>query len=105
MVHAGLQHADKFSPGQIRFDQFESVKAERPLVFATYDHGSIRAAKAVLDHIEAYLPPTKGKVVLHWFTGSKADATRALELGCYFSINAAMLDNERACINGRSHSP
>jgi TatD DNase family protein len=56
---------------------------------------SIRAAKAVLDHIEAYLPPTKGKVVLHWFTGSKAEAKRALELGCYFSINAAMLDNER----------
>lgn len=56
---------------------------------------SIRAAKAVLDHIEAYLPPTKGKVVLHWFTGSKADAKRAIELGCYFSINAAMLDNER----------
>ncbi|OIQ97590.1 putative deoxyribonuclease YjjV [mine drainage metagenome] len=56
---------------------------------------SIRAAKAVLDHIEAYLPPTKGKVVLHWFTGSKAEAKRALELGCYFSINAAMLVNKR----------
>ncbi len=56
---------------------------------------SIRAAKAVLDLIEAYLPPTKGKVVLHWFTGSKAEAKRALELGCYFSVNAAMLDNER----------
>lgn len=56
---------------------------------------SIRAAKAVLDHIEAYLPPARGKVVLHWFTGSKGEATRALELGCYFSINAAMLENER----------
>jgi TatD DNase family protein len=56
---------------------------------------SIRAAKAVLDYIEAYLPPAKGKVVLHWFTGSKAEAMRALEMGCYFSINAAMLDNER----------
>jgi TatD DNase family protein len=32
---------------------------------------SIRAAKAVLDCIEAYLPPATGKVVLHWFTGSK----------------------------------
>lgn len=56
---------------------------------------SIRAAKAVLDHIEAYLPPARGKVVLHWFTGSKGEAMRALELGCYFSINAAMLENER----------
>lgn len=56
---------------------------------------SIRSTKIVLDHIEAYLPPTKGKVVLHWFTGTKGEAKRALDLGCYFSINAAMLDNER----------
>lgn len=56
---------------------------------------SVRAARTVLDHIEWFLPPSKGKVVLHWFTGSKADAQRALELGCYFSINAAMLENER----------
>lgn len=56
---------------------------------------SVRAVKAVLDHIEAFLPPSKGKVVLHWFTGSKAEAQRALELGCYFSINAAMLENTR----------
>ena len=33
--------------------------------------------------------------MLHWFTGTKAEAVRALELGCYFSINAAMLDNQR----------
>ncbi len=56
---------------------------------------SIRAAKAVLDHVEAYLPPRQGKVVLHWFTGSKAEATRAVEMGCYFSINASMLNNQR----------
>nr|WP_306824188.1 Qat anti-phage system TatD family nuclease QatD [Acidithiobacillus ferrooxidans] len=56
---------------------------------------SIRSAKAVLDHVEAYLPPNQGKVVLHWFTGSTAEAKRAIEMGCYFSINASMLDNER----------
>lgn len=56
---------------------------------------SIRAAKAVLDHVEAFLPPARGKVVLHWFTGTKGEAKRALDLGCYFSINAAMLENER----------
>lgn len=56
---------------------------------------SIRSAKAVLDHIEAYLPPGRGKVVLHWFTGTRSEAKRALDLGCYFSINAGMLDHER----------
>ena len=56
---------------------------------------SVRATKAVLDQIEKFLPPSRGKVVLHWFTGSKSEAHRALALGCYFSINAAMLGNAR----------
>jgi TatD DNase family protein len=63
---------------------------------------SVRSAKLVLDMIEAWLPPSRGKVVLHWFTGSKAEARRALELGCYFSVNASMLagDNGRALVAG-----
>ena len=56
---------------------------------------SIRSAKSVLDLIEAHLPPGRGKIVLHWFTGTKSEAKRAVELGCYFSINAGMLGNER----------
>lgn len=56
---------------------------------------SVRAVRAVLDHVETFFPPSKGKVVLHWFTGSKAEARRAVELGCFFSINAAMLKTER----------
>jgi TatD DNase family protein len=49
----------------------------------------------VLDLIESHLPAQKGRVVLHWFTGSKAEARRAAELGCYFSVNAAMFRNDR----------
>jgi len=56
---------------------------------------SLRSAKAVLDLVETHLPPATGKVVLHWFTGTKSEARRALDLGCYFSINAAMLRNEK----------
>jgi TatD DNase family protein len=56
---------------------------------------SIRSAKAVLDHIEAHLPPGRGKIVLHWFTGTKSEAKRALDLGCFFSINAGMLNSEK----------
>lgn len=56
---------------------------------------SVRSATAVLDHLEDFLPPDRGKVVLHWFTGTRSEAKRAIELGCYFSINAAMLNNER----------
>jgi TatD DNase family protein len=33
--------------------------------------------------------------VLHWFTGTAAEAKRAVDLGCYFSVNAEMLANEK----------
>jgi TatD DNase family protein len=56
---------------------------------------STRAATPVLDMIEAHLPPGRGQVVLHWFTGTKAEAHRAIDLGCYFSVNSEMLRNER----------
>lgn len=54
-----------------------------------------RAAKTVLDMVETLLPPPRGRVVLHWFTGSIAEARRAIDLGCYFSINAEMVANQR----------
>jgi TatD DNase family protein len=56
---------------------------------------SVRCARIVLDLIESHLPSEHGTVVLHWFTGSKSDARRAVDLGCYFSINAMMMKNER----------
>ena len=56
---------------------------------------SVRATKAVLDIIEQCMPPTRGRVVLHWFAGTKAEAKRAVDLGCYFSVNAEMLANEK----------
>jgi TatD DNase family protein len=35
------------------------------------------------------------EAVLQWVTGSASDARRAVDLGCYFSVNAAMLQNDR----------
>lgn len=57
---------------------------------------SVRAVTPVLNLLETHLPPSKGRAVLHWFTGSKAEAHRAAELGCFFSINAAMLLREKS---------
>lgn len=56
---------------------------------------SVRSAGIVLDLIEAYLPYDRGKVILHWFTGNITELKRAVSLGCYFSINVAMLQSKR----------
>lgn len=56
---------------------------------------SVRSASMVLDMVERHLPPDRGVVVLHWFTGSKAEARRAADLGCYFSVNAEMTHSDR----------
>jgi TatD DNase family protein len=56
---------------------------------------SVRSATIVLDLIEKYFPTENGQVVLHWFTGSKSEARRAVDLGCYFSINARMVQNDK----------
>ena len=56
---------------------------------------AIRSVSVVLDMVEALLPPSRGRVVLHWFTGTSAQARRAVDSGCYFSVNAPMLLSER----------
>lgn len=52
---------------------------------------AVRATATVLDMLEEHLPNGRGQVVLHWFSGTKAEARRAVALGCYFSINMEML--------------
>ena len=56
---------------------------------------SVRSVPAVLEMIERHLPQDRGVVVLHWFTGTRAEARRAVALGCYFSINAEMMRSDR----------
>jgi TatD DNase family protein len=56
---------------------------------------SRRAAREVLQMVGTYLPRGKGKVVLHWFTGTKQEAQLAVSMGCYFSINYRMIESEQ----------
>lgn len=56
---------------------------------------SVRTAATVLNMVEEFLPPGNCRVILHWFTGSKKEAQRAIDLGCYFSVNAEMMNNDR----------
>ncbi|WP_106755029.1 Qat anti-phage system TatD family nuclease QatD [Pannonibacter carbonis] len=56
---------------------------------------SVRSAAQVLDMIEEHLPRDRGTAILHWFTGSRSEAKRAVALGCYFSVNAEMVRTDR----------
>lgn len=56
---------------------------------------SAYTSKKVLDSLETYFFPNDGKVVLHWFSGSQRELDRAIEMGCYFSINSQMLINQK----------
>lgn len=46
------------------------------------------AADQVLDAIESY--PGAGTAVLHWFSGSKKQIRRAIDLGAWFSVGPSM---------------
>jgi TatD DNase family protein len=50
----------------------------------------IRAYPQLLALIDRHWHDGAGTLVLHWFSGSVADAKRAVERGCYFSVNADM---------------
>jgi len=54
---------------------------------------SRRAATAVLDALARY--PDAGIPVLHWFSGSKSELSRAIDMGCWFSVGPGMVQSKR----------
>ncbi|WP_341213722.1 Qat anti-phage system TatD family nuclease QatD [uncultured Limimaricola sp.] len=56
---------------------------------------SVRTAKQVLDIVERTGVHRTCTPILHWFTGSKSEIRRAIDLGCYFSVNEQMLKTLR----------
>ncbi|NEA60368.1 TatD family hydrolase [Streptomyces sp. SID13666] len=67
-----------------------TVLQDKPRIASIHSYA---ATDPVLDHLEQR--PVSG-AVLHWWLGTPSQTRRALDLGCYFSVNAAMLhDPER----------
>lgn len=54
---------------------------------------SRNAASDVLNELVQY--PNAGTAILHWFTGTKTELKRAVDLGCWFSVNPTMLATKR----------
>ena len=55
---------------------------------------SRRAANQVMDMIAQFTSVNRVLPILHWYSGSKGTANKALDHGCYFSVNLRMLVNE-----------
>lgn len=53
---------------------------------------SVKAENSVLDILERYQIKIP---ILHWFNGSATQIERAVNLGCYFSINEAMTQSQK----------
>lgn len=49
------------------------------------------SASAVLDELEG----VDGTPILHWFSGTKSQLTKAINLGCWFSVGPAMLNTKK----------
>ena len=91
-LDAGPRHYASFDMQKRVFETILRECANRGEKILTIH--SVRAVRAVLDMIEAFLPQPRGSTVLHWFLGSRSEAQRAVSLGCYFSINREMLRND-----------
>jgi TatD DNase family protein len=39
--------------------------------------------------------PQAGPAILHWFTGTKKELSRAIDMGCWFSIGPGMISSEK----------
>lgn len=62
----------------------------QPRIVSLHSH---RAHGPLLDELAT--TPAPG-LILHWWLGSAAQTRRAVELGCYFSVNAAMVTRQGA---------
>lgn len=69
------------------FDRILSTLQSSPRITSIHSYA---ATETVLKCLTAR--PISG-AVLHWWLGSEDETRRAVELGCFFSVNAAMLKN------------
>lgn len=92
-LDAGPKFYASFQDQQRIFDRVLAACAEQGKKVLTIH--SVRCVSKVLDHIERRLNGSDCTAVMHWFTGTAAEARRAAELGCYFSINGQMLASDK----------
>lgn len=82
----GMDRRTPVDGGRAVLSDVLTACSQRPLLISVHSTGRV---SAVLDEIERN---RHVGVILHWFTGTTSDLSRALEMNLYFSVNAAMPD-------------
>jgi len=76
---------------------FETIVGEcNRLGNKTLSIHSRRTVKDIIEILASIPKKTNVHYILHWFSGSKSQVLKAVELGCYFSINESMHQNDRS---------
>lgn len=94
--------------GEVGLDGSKALKEFQPIQKKVFEHIVIKANQSdskiltihsyqavddVLDCLNRYF--SNGVPILHWYTGSETQLKRAIDSGCYFSVNQRMLSNQK----------
>ncbi|KAA1426869.1 TatD family hydrolase [Mycolicibacter arupensis] len=82
----GMDRRTPIDVGRRVFADILAACKDQPVLISVHSTGRIAA---ILDEIEHHRHPG---VILHWFTGTPRDLSRALEMDLYISVNNAMND-------------
>jgi len=82
----GLDRGTALGSQEAAFDTILEACTNQPVVLSIHSTGRAREVLAALTR-----RPHPG-AILHWFNGTAEQIRQAVELGCYFSVNAAMTD-------------
>jgi TatD DNase family protein len=70
------------------FGAILKVCADEPVLLSIHSTGRIPQVLEMLEAVPQRAP------ILHWFLGDAANVRRAIDAGCYFSVNAAMSEQQ-----------
>ena len=91
--------AAKKNPAPSVAEDIESAKEAEGVGEAkggrVFSFHAVRGADVIMDMLEEYELLEDNTIIFHWFSGSSAQLKRARDLGCFFSVNAFMLQTKR----------
>ena len=88
-LDAGRQHYASFEQQKRIFDRALRICAHLGQKIISVH--SVRCARQVLDAISRSSVHKSCQIVLHWFSARAAEIERAIDIGCWFSVNEKML--------------